>query len=269
MRGATGGGATGGGAVGSNSQVAHSGFVLGSKNVLSNISPILDKTLKEHAIQEVVVVGHSLGAGVASIAAVALAKQYPELVDNQRLTCSAFACPPSMSLALSNTTVKYITSIVHSDDCICSASIHSFVHLFNEIHASDGVSYTIKVADQLLAKLQTGDPRKDWLIDQMKDRLHLDREAGANAAAADVQSGREEEEEAWTVPHTPPLFPAGRLIHMVREEPDTTLSAAYVAMDATNRSERFGAIHLGETMLSDHSLDMYDNALKECFKTKV
>ena len=268
--GASGGGASAGGAVGSNSQVAHSGFVLGSKNVLSNISPILDKTLKEHAIQEVVVVGHSLGAGVASIAAVALAKQYPELVDNQRLTCSAFACPPSMSLALSNTTVKYITSIVHSDDCICSASIHSFVHLFNEIHASDGVSYTIKVADQLLAKLQTGDPRKDWLIDQMKDRLHLDREAGANAAAADVQSGREEEEEeAWTVPHTPPLFPAGRLIHMVREEPDTTPSAAYVAMDATNRSERFGAIHLGETMLSDHSLDMYDNALKECFKTKV
>ena len=130
------GGASDGGAVGSNSKVAHSGFVLGSKNVLSHITPILDKTLKEHAIQEMVVVGHSLGAGVASIATVALAEQYPELVDNQRLTCSAFACPPSMSLALSNTTTEYITSIVHSDDCICSASIHSFVHLFNELMTS-------------------------------------------------------------------------------------------------------------------------------------
>jgi hypothetical protein len=239
-------------------KVAHAGFVLGAKNIFSHLQPTLESALDNNDIEELVVVGHSLGAGTASVMTVLLGENYPNLLTDQKLSCFAYACPPSMSMSLSNSCSDYITSVIHSDDIVCSASIHSFVHLFNEVHKSDGVLYTIRVAEQLLSKFETGDEKSDWLLNQIKERLQADAE-NVNTLV---------NEETWKLPESPLLYPAGRTIHLIRDVDMINGNeevSEYVAIDATRRKDRFQRLYLSPNMLSDHSLGMYKSSMNACF----
>ena len=69
------------------------------------------------------VLGHSLGAGTAAIAAVILKEHFPSL------RCVAFATPPCLDLAAGTACATFMTSIVLQDDVVSRASLQNVEEL--------------------------------------------------------------------------------------------------------------------------------------------
>lgn len=67
--------------------------------------------------------GHSLGAGSAAVAAVLLREDFPTL------RCVAFATPPCLDLTACVSCAPYLTSIVLHDDVIPRASLQNVEEL--------------------------------------------------------------------------------------------------------------------------------------------
>ncbi|KAL4435196.1 hypothetical protein ABPG77_001878 [Micractinium sp. CCAP 211/92] len=82
----------------------------------------------------VTLVGHSLGAGVASLLAVYL---WNRGVGPDRLHCWAFETPACMDLQLAKACTAMVTSLVNCDDCVPRLCIRSFAGLLEELAAFD------------------------------------------------------------------------------------------------------------------------------------
>ncbi|KAH9249473.1 hypothetical protein BASA81_012835 [Batrachochytrium salamandrivorans] len=91
----------------------HAGVLHGARFVKERVGSILQRAFYDAGFS-IVVVGHSLGAGVAGALAMLLKEEY--LLE--RVTCFAFAPPPAFSLFLSLRSREYIYSIVNNDDAI-------------------------------------------------------------------------------------------------------------------------------------------------------
>jgi hypothetical protein len=91
----------------------HAGILHSARFVLDRISPLVQR-LFVPAQFEIVVVGHSLGAGVAT----ALTIMLKEEMKIPHVHCYAFAPPPCVSLYLAQRSQLYVTSIVNNDDAI-------------------------------------------------------------------------------------------------------------------------------------------------------
>ena len=244
----------------SKQHTAHSGFAHAAANVLSSVESKLVQVLNDHNIEELSIVGHSLGAGTASLAAIELAARFPYLVKKQTpvLHCYAYACPPSMSSSLSQKCEHFVTSVVHSDDVIPSASLHSFVDLFNDVSNIDTLAFTVDMAENLLQIFTSGNLDKDWLVEQIRIRLQEDTRT--------LEKHFENPKNDWIRPEAAPLYPAGRVIHLVKDPIDVD-SEGYVAIELKEKEsrERFGSIQLSSTMLSDHSLVEYLKSIRISF----
>ena len=196
---------------------------------------------------------------------VELAAKYPELLDDQNLHCYAFACPPSMSTALSDQCQNFVTSVIHSEDCISRLSIHSMIHLFNDVNDADATTYSIEMAESTLKHLVTGDPQKDWLIEQLRLRLRADAIQVAEEIGLKKNQNQNHHYQ-WKVPDTSPLYPSGRLIHLVQHHEGG--NDGYIPLDVTNSRDRFGDMHLSRNMLSDHALKFYTESIDMGFRLK-
>ena len=69
------------------------------------------------------IVGHSLGAGVAAIAALLLRSKYKQL--GVEVRCTAFSCPlATLSPRLAKSMAPFVTTVVLGNDVVCRASVH-------------------------------------------------------------------------------------------------------------------------------------------------
>ena len=91
----------------------HAGILHASRFVLSRIEPLLNRAFYPSGFN-VILVGHSLGAGVASVLAMLLREE----LGMERVTCFAFAPPPAVSFFLAERSKAYIFSVVNNDDAI-------------------------------------------------------------------------------------------------------------------------------------------------------
>ncbi|EFN52035.1 hypothetical protein CHLNCDRAFT_139223 [Chlorella variabilis] len=82
----------------------------------------------------VTLVGHSLGAGVASLLAVYLRNRG---LGADRLRCWAYETPACMDLELAQGCSDVVTSLVHADDLVPRLCIRSFAGLLEELAAFD------------------------------------------------------------------------------------------------------------------------------------
>ena len=88
----------------------------------------LEQTLNDHKDYRLRVVGHSLGAGVASILSVLLRPKYP------KLRCLAFSPPGcTMSENLAESVSEYTYSYIVDDDIIARMSIEGFEDLRDSV----------------------------------------------------------------------------------------------------------------------------------------
>ena len=75
-------------------------------------------------MMKLVIVGHSLGAGIATLLSIILKKQYP------LIKCYSYGTPGSVvDRQTSQEISSYVTSIVLDSDIICRISFHSIIQL--------------------------------------------------------------------------------------------------------------------------------------------
>lgn len=88
----------------------------------------------------IVLVGHSLGAGTASLLSILLRKS-PEMRNYlNQLTCYAIACPAVTSLELAVECQTYINTLVCNDDIVCRMSVSNMSRLNQELLSLNWVS---------------------------------------------------------------------------------------------------------------------------------
>ena len=92
--------------------IVHGGLAQGARFVLSRCGELV-RVLAESGVR-VVLVGHSLGAGVATVATVMLKHEY----EVSNVECFAFAPPPAMGRVAADACRDYVFSVVNSDDVI-------------------------------------------------------------------------------------------------------------------------------------------------------
>ena len=93
---------------------------------------------------ELVITGHSLGAGVASLVSLFLHKRFGD-----RMKCYAFSNPCGlMSKRLSEYCDKFVTSLVVGNDLVGRLSLWTMQQLRNKIVRSERSNFTISCYDE-------------------------------------------------------------------------------------------------------------------------
>merc|ERR1712137_224646 len=104
---------------------AHGGMLKCARKKLEVVKDILLDTLKKYPGYRLVVTGHSLGAGTASLLTMLLKKEYPYL----NIHCYAYAPPCVLDVALSHECNSFITSFVLDNDIVPRLSYGSMQYL--------------------------------------------------------------------------------------------------------------------------------------------
>ena len=147
---------------------AHTGMLECARRKLEAIQPPLNEAFKEFPEYKVVVVGHSLGAGTASLLTILLKDEYP-LKDIQ---CYAYAPPCVLSAELALSCSNIITSYALGDDCVPRLSFGS-IELLKNLTAK--IMNQSKSTMKLLLLIKRGkiDPNvlRNEIITSVEDRL--------------------------------------------------------------------------------------------------
>jgi len=215
--------------LGGMSGLAHSGMLIAARRIEGRLADMARIGLDSLGIERprIVVVGHSLGAGVGALVTALWRDQgsFPG-VD---VRCVALACPQILDEDLSRAVSNFTTSIVLGDDLVPRFSLATANDLRSAVlHINDPVAHGLdpSFASQLLAC------------------QHLAQLHGPLRQAACTAQGR--------------LFPAGRLIHIVEGRPQEVQALAF---DELIISQDMAAAHMPQRYLKavqeasrDHSL---------------
>ena len=101
---------------GSDGRQAHSGMLQASVKLVGQLMSYLQTLVKQHPTYRIRVVGHSLGAGVASLFTLLIRQSFPTA------RAVVFAPPACVSESMVPETLECITSFVNANDCVPSAS---------------------------------------------------------------------------------------------------------------------------------------------------
>ncbi|CAG2189019.1 DAGL [Mytilus edulis] len=201
---------------------------------------------------DLVLVGHSLGAGAAVILAILLQQEYPGL------HCYAYSPPGGL---LSETCVEqtksFITSVVVGKDVVPRIGLFQMevlrTDLINVIKMSNNSKWKI-----IMKGICCGSSETDKMnLEQVRNEIE-ERDLHAHPSDDDIT----------LVAHTP-LYPPGKIIHVVRSHPKNNGSSlccgnnepVYQAIWADNRS--FDEVIVSPTMINDHMPDYVMDALEK------
>jgi len=112
---------------GSNKLRCHEGVYISSQRLVADLLPMV-KNLLIPSGYKIVIVGHSLGAGCATIVSLLLRASIPSLqTDSDKLKVWAFASPPVLDLTSSRGCSSFVTTIVNNCDVVPRFNIGPFV----------------------------------------------------------------------------------------------------------------------------------------------
>ncbi|KAK3244567.1 hypothetical protein CYMTET_45821 [Cymbomonas tetramitiformis] len=97
---------------------AHSGMLKAATFVVGRMTALLQDVFIPLGYR-IIVTGHSLGAGTATITALKLSESF------QNVQCFAYATPPCLSKELALKTKGFVTSVTHCDDIVTRASMRN------------------------------------------------------------------------------------------------------------------------------------------------
>ncbi|KAG1699836.1 Sn1-specific diacylglycerol lipase alpha [Nymphon striatum] len=200
---------------------------------------------------QLVLVGHSLGAGTAAILAILLRNEYPTL------HCYSFSPPGGLlSLPLAEYTKSFITSVVVGKDLVPRIGLHQMEQLRTEMINSIKTSCDPKwkvIASSVMCCCP--DTSTDPIWNNM-NILH-NRDASTHPSDSSI---------ALTVHQ--PLYPPGRIIHIVRNHPVQKIGAwhhrsepIYQALWADTKD--FDQVLISPVMIQDHMPDKVLEALEK------
>lgn len=116
----------------------HHGIAKAAMALLDSQAEAIAAALRDHPGYGLKLLGHSLGAGTAAIAAI-LIRNSPEVakrIGTDDVTCVAFAPPPILTRDLAISCSSYVQSVVNRHDVVPRASLASFERLRQEMLAT-------------------------------------------------------------------------------------------------------------------------------------
>ena len=111
-------------------QACHLGILNTAENIYNRIKSqnLLEEAFRHNPNYQLLVTGHSLGAGTAVILALKMKSEYPSI------RCIAYSPPGGLlSTALADLTKTFIMSVVVGDDIVPRLSVHSVHNLKADI----------------------------------------------------------------------------------------------------------------------------------------
>jgi len=233
----------------------HQGMYRCAEKKLYHLTPIIMSTLSKYPAYKILVVGHSLGAGVASIFTLLFHQTHSQIP----IHCYAFAppCVLSMDLALSRVCKELITSFVLEDDIVPRLCYGNLEHLKTAV-----VDILSQTGGNLQRTLQ-------WMIapggvmpKNLKAKL-----------ASILQVKTEIQVKFGDNLVDASMFPPGRIFHLCQENltnadnnnnnNDSIPSSNQYVIEESNPS-LFNEIIVSPTMLTDHMPHNYEKALQNC-----
>ncbi|XP_047740268.1 diacylglycerol lipase-alpha isoform X2 [Hyalella azteca] len=207
---------------------------------------------------DLVLVGHSLGAGTAAILAILLKQQYANLC------CFAYSPPGGLlSKPVLEYTKAFITSVVVGKDVVPRIGLHQMETLRADLitaiqHSQDPKWKTIASTMQCcgsgappVIEDEAEGPAEQW----SSSRRKLSRNPASHPSDATIE---------LTVHR--PLYPPGRILHVVRHHPGPgprwrrSGKPVYQAVWVDN--EDFGEVIISPCMIQDHMPDKVLEALE-------
>lgn len=213
---------------------AHSGILEGGQHLVEKHKEMLLKLLESSGKRKVKLtcVGHSLGAGCASIIGM-------ELRDDPKFEVEVigFGCPALVSKDLSEKTKSYITTVVADDDCVPRLSAPSVVNALLDIMEHDYLPSARRDVQHAFKELQRLFP--GIITKGMQDRIMNDiLDPLMNEFLQ--QAIKEPTEKRME----PVLFPPGKVIHFYRDGVGVTGSVV--------PCDFFGELLISRRMVDDH-----------------
>lgn len=174
-------------------------------------------------------VGHSLGAGAASIAGI-------EFNDNDmyEVEVFGFGCPALLSKDLSEKTKRFITTIVADDDCIPRMSTATMVNSVLDIGSFDWIDYARRDVEDTVDQVKSSLP---WLLTDGNKRNIM-------SIVDELLPSRSSVPERSDKVMQPVLFPPGTCVHFYRD--GFGVSGNYVPCTF------FGELNFSRRMVHDH-----------------
>jgi pimeloyl-ACP methyl ester carboxylesterase len=212
---------------------AHAGMIDSGKWLAEKHADLFDELRKLSGKKKIklTLIGHSLGAGAAAIAAL-------ELNDKKNLDVNVvgFGCPALLSKELSESASDYITTVICDSDVIPRMSGATVANI-----ALDIMEYDRYPKLQRDAKLALDD-----LAENLPDLVTDDRK---KTVVDYIDSASEELRKKLLKPKTeervpPVLFPPGKCVHFYRDGHSISGSIAPCTF--------FGEIDVTRTMVDDH-----------------
>ena len=185
---------------------AHSGMLSSGKYIAEKHQALLQKLLEASGKKyiKLLLIGHSLGAGAASIAAMELND-----LDFVEPRVIGFGSPAILSQDLSEQMEEYMTTVVSDDDCVPRLSAPTVVNALLDVQEFDYVPRAKRDIEQAVTELSKMYPlivpeeRKDKLLDLIDPLLqeHV-------APSINKRTERRMEVE---------LYPPGKIVHFYRD----------------------------------------------------
>mmetsp|Transcript_12466 Transcript_12466/g.17271 ORF Transcript_12466/g.17271 Transcript_12466/m.17271 type:complete len:540 (-) Transcript_12466:43-1662(-) len=214
---------------------AHYGILCAAKQLAQDVTPTLIEQLKKNPGYKLIVIGHSLGAGTASLLSTLLHDEY-----NIDLHCYALAPPCVLSLDLAAQCSSFITSVIVNDDIIprlCWGSVNDLkeclVYLLNQKDGSLGRMFQI---------LSAGNNLGETVTKKLSSFLRV-------SPTPDLGAKKFSER----------LYPPGTCYHIYRSS--NAWGSKYDMMETSSPS-MFSDIIISNTMFTDHMPDLYERAIK-------
>ncbi|XP_078331862.1 diacylglycerol lipase-alpha-like isoform X4 [Crassostrea virginica] len=237
--------------------VGHKGMVQAAVYIRDKLKEdrLLSKAFEKDEVDEtydLVLVGHSLGAGTAAILAILLRQEYPTL------HCYAFSPPGGLlSEACVQETKSFITSIVVGKDVVPRIGLSQLevlrADLINVIKNSKEPKWKIIARGVCCGNAEARKMNMDEV------RVEMERDIRAHPSDDDIALSA----------HTP-LYPPGKIIHIVRSHPSgkrkslgccESRQPVYQAIWANNNA--FDEVLVSPSMINDHMPDYVLEALEK------
>lgn len=229
----------------------HAGILEASIHLANEVEHLI-KHLFLPAGYKVMIVGHSLGAGVACITGVLLRSMLPELQvgDKKTLEVVAFATPPVMNYNVGVDASVFMTSVVNNFDIIPRCSMWTVVAL---------LSFLEQVASKL--ELTSENTANMTPFDLLK--LFKDEDTAKLLTGEDIIEGMEQARANFDRNDPHYLFVPGEVIILYQKNPSQQMETPKPtgAVVSDGYATVLGHLIFDEMIVGDHMIPEYEKAL--------